>query len=482
MELANPQCPGCIAAASKIAALERHNAALEQRLTQLAAVERRNAALGERIGQLEVQLDTLSRAAKRQAAPFARHLPKANPRKPGRKPGPDYGTHAFRPPPPPQSIDETHEAPLPPKCPRCGGTLVQTHTDLQYQVEIPRKPIYRQFVIAVGCCTCCHKSVRGRHPLQTSDATGCCKSQIGPQAQAAAVLLNKELGLSQGKVCRFFDLLFGIKLSRGGSCQVMQRAAATCEPHYSEIVRRVQHSPFIVPDETGWRIGGKPAWLHVAAGENATAYLVARRRGKEASDLLIGPGYAGQMTHDGWSPYDRYRAANHQTCVGHLQGRCDKLLELATGGAVIFPRKVRNILTDALELRDLRDVGKITPERCAKAADWLQRLMARLVTPIKTHAANERLAKHLWRHRHQLFTFLRKPGIDATNWRAEQAIRPAVVNRKVWGGNRTGNGAVAQSILMSVLVTLHQNGRNALEFISRQLQNTRLISLPLPAG
>ena len=36
-----------------------------------------------------------------------------------------------------------------------------------------------------------------------------------------------------------------------------------------------------------------------------------------------------------------------------------------------------------------------------------------------------------------LFTFLRVPGVQATNWRAEYAIRPPVVCRKAWGGNRT---------------------------------------------
>jgi transposase len=41
----------------------------------------------------------------------------------------------------------------------------------------------------------------------------------------------------------------------------------------------------------------------------------------------------------------------------------------------------------------------------------------------------------------------------ATNYRGEQSIRPAVVNRKVWGGNRTWLGAWAQSVLMSVIGT-----------------------------
>ena len=40
----------------------------------------------------------------------------------------------------------------------------------------------------------------------------------------------------------------------------------------------------------------------------------------------------------------------------------------------------------------------------------------------KTHPDNERLAKHLAKHNNQLFTFLKVPGIDATNYRAEQAM------------------------------------------------------------
>ncbi len=55
-----------------------------------------------------------------------------------------------------------------------------------------------------------------------------------------------------------------------------------------------------------------------------------------------------------------------------------------------------------------------------------------LVSPRKTSASNERLAQHLWAHRDDLLTFLRRPGLDATNWRAVLAIRFGVILRKVW--------------------------------------------------
>jgi transposase len=80
------------------------------------------------------------------------------------------------------------------------------------------------------------------------------------------------------------------------------------------------------------------------------------------------------------------------------------------------------------------------------------------------------LAGTPWAHRDDLFTFLRQPGLDATNWRAELAIRFGVILRKVWGGSRTWAGARAQSVLMSLWRTCWQQGRSALDFLSQLLR------------
>jgi transposase len=89
------------------------------------------------------------------------------------------------------------------------------------------------------------------------------------------------------------------------------------------------------------------------------------------------------------------------------------------------------------------------------------------------------LAQHLWSHRDDLFTFLRQLGLDATNWRAELAIRFSVILRKVWGGNRTWVGARAQPVLMSVWRTGWQQGRSTLDFLSQLLRGIP-VALALP--
>jgi len=276
----NPDCPGCRAAAKRIAELEA------------------------RLAALEALVEQLRRGGKRQAAPFSKGPPKADPKPPGRKGGDGYGTKARREVPP--RVDEVHEAPLPPACPCCGGRDVEpTGTAPQYQAEIPRTVIYRRFDVRVGRCRGCGTRVQGRHPLQTSDALGAAASQLGPDAQALAVHLNKRAGLSHGKVAAFFEDAFGLAVSRGGCCQAVLRAGRRSRGTYDAIAAAVRAAPHVVPDETGWRVGGLGAWLHVAATPTAVAYLVHRRRGFDAAAELLGADFAAALTRDGWAAYRR---------------------------------------------------------------------------------------------------------------------------------------------------------------------------------
>jgi transposase len=256
------------------------------RCANCQSLQRRVHDLKAENERLRRQRNEALRASKRQASPFAKGEPKPNPRKPGRKPGKDYGTKAHRQPPTPEPIDEVHEAPLPNRCPDCGGPLDESHIAQPFQVEIPRKPIHRQFNIHVGQCRQCHRRVQGRHPLQISDALGAAASQLGPDAQGAVVELNKQGGWSHGKVTRCLESLFGIRLSRRGSVHTVLRAAGRCEPVYESIRQTVAQSDWVVPDETGRRVSGRPAWPHTLVSLQATAYVIdPTRSGAVAEDI-----------------------------------------------------------------------------------------------------------------------------------------------------------------------------------------------------
>jgi transposase len=453
--MSEPACPGC--------------QALQQRL----------AALEQRVEQLTRLLEEARRASKRQAAPFRRGPPKPDPKRPGRKAGDQHGRHGHRPPPPPDQIDEVHEAQLPDACPHCTGTLVETDCAQQFQTEIPRRPIRRQFNVHIGHCRGCGRRVQGRHPLQTSDALGAAASQLGPDAQAAVVALNKQAGLSHGKVADVMDQLCGVALTPGASAQVVLRAAERLEPAYQEIREATAEAERLSVDETGWRVGGASAWLHVWVSERATCYQVDARRSADALEGLIGLDYDGVLVHDGFASYDRFTEALHQQCVPHLLRRARELLQEATAGAVRFPRQVIELFTGAVHLRNEYLKGRVPPGQWEAARDDYELRLLPLLHGRRL-GANRTLAKHLLRHFEQWFLFLTDAGVPSSNWEAEQAIRPAVVNRKVWGGNRTPAGAQAQGVLSSVLQTCRQQGKATLEFVSQTLRAFGNHFLPTP--
>jgi len=180
----------------------------------------------------------------------------------------------------------------------------------QYQTDIPRRPILRRFRIPVGPCRRCGRRVQGRHPLQTSDARGHPRppwvpaaSQLGPGAQAAAVLLNKHAGRSHGKVAACFRTLFGIDVSRGAGAQIALRAAARSGPAYQEVRAELRASGQVAADETGGRIGGHPAWPHAGVGDRATGYGTDPRRSAAALERTLGRDWGGVLIHDGFASY-----------------------------------------------------------------------------------------------------------------------------------------------------------------------------------
>ena len=451
-----PACPGC--------------RVLRQELAELRV----------QVAELMRQRDEAVQAGKRQAAPFRKGPPKAKPKTPGRKPGAAHGSHGHRPAPSDQ-ITECHEARLPDECPDCRGRLVETDVAPQYQTEIPRRPIVRQFNVHIGRCAGCGQRVQGRHPLQTSDALGAAASQIGPDAQAAATVLHTQMGLSHGKVAAVFATLFGIGLTRGASAQINLRAATRLEPDYQLILDDVRTSEQIAADETGWRVGGRSAWLHVWVGERATAYAIDSQRSAAALERVLGLDWDGILSHDGYATYERFAEATHQQCLAHVLRRARELQERAKGMAVRFPQRVIALFRQAIHWRNRYLLGEVTREALENQRERFDERLWELIRRPRRVSEHERLAQHLSNHGGQWFPFLTDPSIEPTNWQAEQAIRPAVVNRKVWGGNRTSAGSKAQGVLMSVLETCRRQTHSVIDYISQALRcaGSLLLSRPI---
>lgn len=434
---------------------------------ELARTERERDQLRRQNERLKQQLDAARRAGFRQAAPFAKDRRQGHGGQPGRRAGTQYGRRARR--PIPARVDETYDAPLPATCPECTGAVIETAVATQYQEDLPPvRPIVRAFHVHIGACQRCGRRVQGRHPLQTSDALGAAAAQLGPQTVATAAHLHKESGLPLGKVARFYHQHFGLTVTPGGLVHALHRAARQAAPTYDALLDTVRHSRVVAPDETGWRVGTELHWLWVAATPTTTVYAIQPGRGFDEAAALLGADFAGALVRDGWAPYRQFDRAAHQTCLSHLLRRCHELQ--TDHPRAPLPFHVQAVLQQALHLRDRHAAGLVSAHGVAVARGHLQARLATVLDQPSTVPAVRRFAAHLDREWTALFSFLYDPTIDATNWRAEQALRPAVANRKVCGGNRTPFAAQTQQILATLFRTSRQRAVDPLQILTGLLR------------
>jgi transposase len=312
--------------------------------------------------------------------------------------------------------------------------------------------------------------VRGRHPKQTSDAVGAAASQVGPDAQATITYLNKHSGMSYGKIAHMFGCTYGIRLTPSACAQAVLRAARRLQPAYEEIKQHIRDAAQLTPDETGWRVGGQPMWLHAwAASDGATCFAVDPGRSADALEKVITITWTGNMTHDGAATYDRFFNAVHQQCVWHVLRRAHTMAENATGRAKDFPNQVIDIFEGALQARDLHLANQLSQADLLDIHEDCNERLHQLVLRPRRNEANECLAKHLDHHAGAWFMFLVDPTIPATNCAAEQALKVPIINRKVWGGNRTPAGVKAQEIESSVIATCRNCVQPIITYISQAL-------------
>jgi transposase len=339
----------------------------------------------------------------------------------------------------------------------------------------------RRYEVALGHCAGCKRRVRGRHPEQTSDALGAAGVMLGPRAHALAAWLHVGLGVPMAKVAKILAALGGITVTPGGLHQALHRTARDADATYQALLTALRGSGAVAADETGWRIDGDRNWLWVYVGDTVTVYDIAAGRGYRDAETVLGGDFAGVLERDGWAPYRKFTGATHQTCVAHLLRRCSELIGDAVAGQAKVPHALRRILLDALAVRDEGLSGAALAERIARLQARIDRFCARQ----PAHDPNRKLVAHVARECDHLLTFLSHDGVAATNWRAEQALRGMICNRKHWGGNKTRAGAHSAAVIASILRTSHQQQVDPIDVLA-EVQRTRgipdLLDLPIAAA
>ena len=286
-------------------------------------------------------------------------------------------------------------------------------------------------------------------------------------------LLHYQL-LPEQRLAALMADLFGVKLVTATIARISQDYAHRFMGFADAVRDHVAAAPVKNMDETGFRIGGKTQWLHIASTVWLTFYRVSPKRGS----LL--PKVTGIVVHDHWKPL-------HYTMTGVLHALCNahhlrELKALVEIGEEDWARKMQRLLSRACHATNLAREQAV-PLKPGLIALLNRGYDAILAEGLAFHEAQPALAKTRRRGRpprrvghnlllrlsirkHDVLRFLSDPSVPFTNNLAEQDGRMMKLRQKISGGFRSEAGAKDFAVIRSVLSTARKQGWNMLQTLT----------------
>lgn len=374
----------------------------------------------------------------------------AEPRPSGGKPGARLG-HPPHLRPRPDHIDRRVVLPLA-LCPECRGTHLSrvqaTRTRIIEDLPTPHVEV-TEYRVERRYCRDCRKQVESTVPGVLPSA------QLGLRAMHAIVQMRVQHRMTVEQIPSLVESLYGLKVSEGEVHAILAQMAEVYTPVYEGFRASMREAPAKYLDETSWSVNGASGYLWTAATPREVIYRVATSRGHQEAMALLGPTPKGTVIHDRYAAYDTVaRKTNlaQQFCWFHLLGDSKELEEfLGEEG-----RQIHAVMK-AVYRAAQRVAGKGTRKEVEQLWEALE---GGLGNRIGNSSRGERFVNEVLRLRPWLFEFVVNPEVEATNNRAERALRPMVVARKISGGNRSERGGRVFEVLASVVQTLRLRGQD----------------------
>lgn len=387
--------------------------------------------------------------------------PSAPPRPPktprGRARGGQVGhVGHHRPQPPPDQIDQITDH-HPTTCAQCAHLLTPADATGGYQVryvwEIPPiRPHITEHRLHQGRCP---------HCLHVTAATpsGLPSGQFGARLVALLALLHGRFRLSDREIVALGSAVFSLHLSPATVVAAQQQTSQALAPIYDELRQTLPSHPHLHSDETSWKEGGARRWLWVLVAPLCVVFHVAANRSRAVLTRLIGTAYAGILSSDRLSAYNGHPADRRQLCWAHLLRNLLALSQRVRTRDAIWAVDMLAQVDVLFALWQRLRQGQIDRALFQAAIAPVQASMRLLIEREARHYGRAAtLAQELLLLWPALWTFVVVDGVEPTNNRAEQALRPAVLWRKGCFGaaSETGNHFVERFLTVSATCQAQQ--------------------------
>lgn len=366
----------------------------------------------------------------------------------------------------------------PPVCSECGAALTRDmsegHTARQvFDLPKPQPLVVTEHRAHVCRCEGCGEKTRAAFPEGVNAPV-----QYGARIAGFVVYLLHYQFLPEDRLAQLMSDLFGVSLS----CATIAGMSRNCAGRFTSFAEAlrdlvagagVKHM-----DETGFRIGGKTQWLHVACTALLTFYRVCAKRGSLLANVV------GVVVHDHWKPYYTMTGVLHALCNAHHLRELKALIDIEKEE---WARQMQLLLRRACHAANLarargvlpkpRFVARIKRRYDAILAEGLafhqaQPPLVRVDETIKRRGRPPRRTGHnllarLDHRKEDVLRFLDDPTVPFTNNQAERDARMMKVKQKICGGFRSTTGAEDFAIIRSVFSTARKQGWNILQTLAQ---------------
>jgi transposase len=362
----------------------------------------------------------------------------------------------------------------PQACAGCGGPLTAAtatgHVARQV-FDLPQPTLIVTEHRAHACrCAACGTQTRSAFPEGVTAPV-----QYGQRIAAFVLYLLHFQLLPEKRLAVLMADLFGVKLVTATIARISQDCAERFQGFADALRDQVAAAPVKHMDETGFRIGGKTQWLHIASTVWLTFYRTAAKRGSLLANVT------GIVVHDHWKPYYTMTGVLHALCNAHHLRELKALVEIEKEE---WAGKMQRLLRRACHATNLaREQG--VPLKPGLIALIERRYGTVLAEGMAFHQGQPALAKtgrrgrpprrvghnlllRLSTRKQDVLRFLTDPSVPFTNNLAEQDGRMMKLRQKISGGFRSEEGAKNFAVIRSVLSTARKQGWNMLQTLTAE--------------
>lgn len=327
-------------------------------------------------------------------------------------------------------------------------------------------------------CAACGTQTRAVFPEAVSAPV-----QYGARIAAFVVYLMNYQFVPEDRLATLMADLFGVSLSRATIGQMSRRAAERLQGFAEAVRERILSAPVKHLDETGFRIGGRTKWLHIAATLWLTFYRVSPKRG----DMLTG--VSGIIVHDHWKPYYTIAGVDHALCNAHHLRELQAPVEIEHED---WARRMQTLLRRACHVAHLardqkaavspRLIDLIARRYDAIVADGMAFHEAQPALAIKLNRdgvprggrpprrIGHNLLLRLDDRKRDVLRFLTDLDVPFTNNQAERDARMMKLRQKISGGFRSAQGASDFAVIRTMIGTARKKGWDVIRSLPRDPQ------------